>query len=408
MFAVRASCAASFFCTASFFAAVAASGHVSAGVAQSPLFPRTHAAGMLRLHLTGNASAAYRIVDVGSPNNIVDGSAPEAFNNTGQIVGYATVPTSGTTSKTDCAVWTGSRFVDVSAGAGYLACGVVSIRDASAASKAYVVTGTVNVPLKDTAIGFITSGTSASTALALTTFQGNSDSSIVAVNGAGYGYGVAWYAPPGGFSDNIPPFVYSGGKLSPMQPACTTARAGCLAFISNQFAACPFGKCWMTEGGAILAADVVTRDLALFTKGVVTPLPLSATSPVTPVAMNESRQIAYWNSDANGEYAAFYDAYKRTSTHLGTLAGTGCTTYQPISINKNTAILGQATGCANGVDRVWLWDPVHKMRDLAKLVPASKYPSISLVGINDAGWILAALYTAGGTTDWGYLEPVTP
>jgi hypothetical protein len=407
MFAVRVFCAASFACAASTLAAAAVPGQVSAAVAQSAPYVRTTPT-PLRMHLTGNASAAYRIVDLGSPNNIVDGSAPQAFNNTGQIVGYAEVPTSATTYKNDCVVWTGTRFVDMSPGAASLGCGVVGLRDASATSKAYVITGTVNVPLKDSAVGFIASGTPASTALALTTFQGNSFSSIVAVNAAGYGYGAAWYAPPGGFFDTIPPFVYSGGKLSPMQPACTTARAGCLGFVSNEFAACPFGKCWMTEAGTILAADVATNDLALFTNGVVTPLPLSATNPVTAVAMNEARQIAYWNNDANGEFAAVYDVSKRTTTDLGKLAGTGCTTYTPLSINNKTAVLGQATGCANGVDRLWLWDPVRKMRDLSTLVPANDFLEISVVGINDAGWILVALYPAGGRTDWGYLEPVTP
>jgi hypothetical protein len=371
------------------------------------VFARTPAPA--RLHASGNASsAAYRIVDVGSPNQMVDGSAPEAFNDTGQIVGYASVPASATTTKNDCELWTGTRFVDMSPGPDYLGCGPVSIRDASASTKAYVMTGTVDLPLKDTEIGFIASATPASTSIALTTFQTNSYSSIVAVNALGYGYGVATFEPPGGFFNSIPPFVYSGGRLSPMQPACTAARTGCLTFFANQFLACPFGKCWMTEDGTILAADVVTSKLALFKNGAVTALPLSAASPVTPVAMNESRQIAYWNNDANGEYAALYDVTKRTVTHLGTLAGTGCTSYIPLTINDKTTVLGSATGCTNGVDRVWLWDPVHKMRDLSPLVPKNAYAGISVLGVNDAGWILASLTTAGATNDWGYLEPLTP
>jgi hypothetical protein len=164
----------------------------------------------------------------------------------------------------------------------------------------------------------------------------------------------------------------------------------------------------MNEAGTVIGADAASGFLELDAKGTLTKLPLASTSPVTFVSMNELLQIAYYYTSANGEYAAVYDTTKKVSTHLGVLAGTGCTTYVPISMNNKTALLGYATGCTDGNERVWIWDSIHKMRDLSPLIPATSYAGISVFGINDNGQILADYSTSKGTVDWGYLEPVTP
>jgi hypothetical protein len=211
-----------------------------------------------------------------------------------------------------------------------------------------------------------------------------------------------------GVFDSTVPFALTGSTPSPLQPQCIAQELRyCMSLDYFYESSCPFGKCYLSSAGLILAYDAFNLNLMTYrigSAGSAKDLPIHA--PRYAV-MNDKEQVAYDQTDAaEVRHAYVYDTKAGKQRELPELAGTSKCDYQVVSQNNIGSVLGLVTDCALGQFYV-LWDATGA-HDLAQEIPANDYFSISLLGVNDHGQILAELLktNAQGVLEyhWGYLK----
>jgi hypothetical protein len=354
----------------------------------------------------------YTIVNLGAPSTTsYSSSSPVAFNNTGQIVGTAYLTSKQTV---DCVMYNHGSFVDLTASAAQAACGVGSLSKANK-GKAHLV-GTLRTPFEQAAVAFSGAFVTTTSGFTLTEFAANDLSNLFGVNSSGEAVGVAWYAPLGGFYSDQPYFVLPAATstLQPMQPQCVTVgQALCAAPNFAPTASCPFGGCSINDSGLILGWDphAATPSLMTYTYGQSTSakdIPIVGPQLYGDAFINNAGQIAYsaYNSALTNVVAYVYSSATGATTAIPSIPGNSCADYVPISFSNLGQVLGLTENCGAFTDYIyWTWDPVNGTQNLATEFSITGYSTVTPLGVNDGGQILASLVTNADVTGWGTLNP---
>jgi hypothetical protein len=243
----------------------------------------------------------------------------------------------------------------------------------------------------------------------LRVFGSYDGSQLQGINNAGNAVGYAYYAPRKGFFDNSPPFLLHGNSFRPLQPQCTTDEPLCMNAVvtDNETTYCPFGGCSLNDENVVLGYDYESdwfyEILPLGGSGSAQNLPIPYDTTY-PVGINNAMQIAYAEYVPSEGYEAWqYSVGSSQPVALGTLPGSSCLEYYPISQSNTGEVLGYAFDCS-GPATYWTWDPVNGMQDLDAAIPPNSYTNITPYGVNDAGQILVELDDSGNT-HWGTLVP---
>jgi hypothetical protein len=346
----------------------------------------------------------YTIVDVGSLPHAY--GYPYGFNNTGQIYGYASP---NKNSHELCEVYTGSGWLSLH-GRGGSDCTAYGMSNENAGT--YFLSG--NVTTKNQPYEQAMFGTVSSFGTAMKTFVRYYDSNLDGgVNDSGVAVGSAYQSDA---FENYPPFVYQGGRLSQLQPQCNSSHGGplCMSYIVGAYngeGRCPFGGCAINDSNVVLGVDDYTGNLMVYTVGnpsSAADTPISW-GPAYPAGINNANQIAYayYNYSSQTLPAFIYQLGASAATWLGTIPGSDCQDYLPLSLNNVGDVMGYDDDCSSSPETYWVYDhTTQTMVDLATEIPPSNhYNEIYPLGINDNGQILAALYPQSGGIHWGFLNP---
>jgi len=342
--------------------------------------------------------AKYVIDDLGTFSP-VNQNHPQAFNNNGDILGDVL------DAKFSCVIWNGAHLVDVTATTTINNCSGVQITDVNTATGAFTFTGSLGFALQDSGVGFVATMKPNGTAATFTSFENTSASTIVGIDAAGTALMTGYYS---GVFDSSVPFALTGSTPSLLQPKCIGQDLRyCMTLDYFYESSCPFGKCYLSSAGLILAYDGFNLNLMTYRIGS----PASAKDlPIhlpRYAVMNDQEQVAYDQTDtAEVRHVYVYDTKTGKQRVLPELAGTSSCDYQLVSQNNVGDVLGLVTDCTAGQFYV-LWDATG-VHNLAQEIPANTYFSISLLGVNDHGQILAELLkvNAQGVLEyhWGLLK----
>jgi hypothetical protein len=353
------------------------------------------------LHSNLAPNEQYTIVDLGNPPAAFTLQQPAAFNNSGQIIGSGN-PTSGA-YRTDCIVYTGKAFIDITVTSPDPTCSAQSI--SSADSKGVVrMTGSLTTPFDDAAVAFFGTLTVATAAVNLTKYPTNVPSNLYGVNLSGEAVGYSNYTPLGGFGTDA--FVVAAGSttLSLMQPQCSTSVQYCLQ-VHAPYQTCPFGGCSINDSGTIVGVDLYNGSAMTYVNGKPTsgtdlPIP---TPSYYGLAINNANQIAFSYTNTSGyNTAAIYSITSGTTTLIPSF--NGCSNPTPLSLSNKGQLFGF---CQNSNAVFWTWDAVNGLQDINFEIPYNPaYAAVTPLGVNDSGQILVGLNPVSASGyHWGYLQP---
>ncbi|MBV9103343.1 MAG: hypothetical protein JO060_07110 [Candidatus Eremiobacteraeota bacterium] len=349
------------------------------------------------------ATTSYVIHDVGRPHHA--SSTLYGFNNTGQMYGTAYPNRNGNTL---CEVWTGSAFLALS-GTGAKSCYPFAISNANPSTGAYDVSGYVFTPFESQQVAFLATVKTAGTQFR--TFTNHDDSELAGgVNSHGVAVG---YAYDRHFQSATPPFAFDGTKFAPLQPGCKTFGPLCMSNVLQDYntpgSTCPFGGCGLNDNNVVLGLDNYSSNLMVATVDSPTSstdLPIQW-GPAYPAGINDANQVAYgYQQPSSNAIAAFiYAVGASQPVALGTISGSDCVEYFPISLNNLGDVLGYNAACQTSSPTYWLYDHTSgTMSDLMAAVPHNHYSRVTPLGINDNAQILVELSARNGE-HWGTLDP---
>jgi Tol biopolymer transport system component len=213
----------------------------------------------------------------------------------------------------------------------------------------------------------------------------------------------------GGITGDTVPFTLSGSTPTALQPQCATANLRyCLTLDYFYDGTCPFGKCYLSSGGLILGYDGFNLNLMTYRIGTANSGKDLPIHQPRYAEMNDKEQVAYDQLDnADHRHVYVYDTKTATQKVLPALAGNVCD-YQLVSQNNVGSVLGFASNCTKAPSQSYvLWDAAG-VHNITSSLAANTYFSISLLGVNDNGVILAELLkvNAQGVLEyhWGFVK----
>jgi hypothetical protein len=349
----------------------------------------------------GPLATSYTIDDFGTPKN-ASLQNPDSLNNAGQI--------SGTEFNTQrhayaCVAFTGTHWVVLNPPK-FANCAPQAMNEPASQTGPFSVVGYGQQTHGNVAFIASVSGNQAK----FTQVTTDAPTRLLGINDAGYAVGTAYRQS--GFFEQNPPYVLNGKTFAPLQPQCETFGPFCMSVVSVDAwtGPCPFGGCAITDGNVVFGVD--GQNSAQHYEVLTIGKSSSAQNlPMDPMAapaagINDALQIAYAKLNGSGNYSAWqYTVGASQPVALGTLPGSTCLNYNPISENNAGDILGDTPNCSGAA--YWTWDPVNGMRDLDAEIPTNNYTQITPVGINDSGQILVELLK-GNVVHWGLLKPSQP
>ncbi len=356
-------------------------------------------------------ATTYTISDVGAPapTSSYPATAPTSFNNTGQMLGYASY--SKKANRQDCVVFTGSKFIDFSSSTTVSTCTPQALSDAvkpAGSSTATVsLVGSMQSIYDTNAVAFGAVLTPSSGALAVNSLTAYSPSALYGVNASGLAAGYYYYNPVGGFFLNEPPITYATAskKFGLLQPKCTTTVAYCLE-VSASLTYCAFGGCLISNSGQVFGTDAYTSNYEIYTVSSGVSQDLALPSPEGQFDLNNNNQLLFATYSSGGDFGTHvYNIASKTVTNIPALSGSPCRSYFPLSLSNAGEIVGYTADCGSGQSVYFTWSAASGTQNLSAEIPSSSYSAIAPLGVNDSGQILVALTTSSGTTHWGTLNP---
>jgi hypothetical protein len=391
--------------------------------ATSRLVQRIGAAREVRSPLA-RESKSYSIDDIGSPpaslySEGCGGSpsgcelGPITLNDTGQIVGQA-YPNNGYDRRT-CLAWTGSAWVnfgpsDLAQYGCYPSVGITDAKNGafhSVGATSYPTIGGNRMVGYDANVG-ASSGT-------MTIFDLNSPSVLTDMNAKGTADGQTYYGPFGGWYDNVSSVTSTGKKMQILQKKCAGGGNRCMlapamggsSADTLSLADCntnSYGVRSISTNGTVFGCSDLDGYYveANGSKAVDFTLPLASGSQVgSIVGIDDKGNVIYEQSGSGTSW--IYDPSTGTSASLGSLAGSSCTEYVPISVNASGEVLGEAANCSKGDNVYWTWTSASGMQAVS--VRGSEDETFAAFWLNDDGQILVELSGNGFSGHWGILSP---
>jgi len=385
---------------------------------------------VVRANSRASSVAQYTLEDHGMPAaNRYSSSSPLGFNDSGQIYGIAArkakaVPAVGHVDQS-CLVWTGAGFIDLEPSLTITNCSPYGMDSVDQATGSFSVVGAFSDIYDLRAPDAFSASIGSSGVSKLVSYYNYYPSRLFGISSKGVADGYSYNAAaPQSYQYDIggPMFVTVAPEaMVPLQPANCASPAVCLLPVQSisehqldgePLPQCAFGGCTINASGVVLGFDSQRLQYAAAQSGSAAPAQLLLTffdgsTYNFAVALNDAGQLLYFSEALDAKHtvnAAIYDLASKTSLALPPVAGTNCAHYFPIAMNNAGEVLGYTSYCAQR-DFYWTWDAVHGTQDISPAIPPNAY-TITPLGINDVGQILASLGTATGT-HWGTLDPPT-
>lgn len=371
-------------------------------------------------------STSYSIDDIGSPPASLYsegcGASPSGacelgpitLNDTGQIVGQA-YPTGGYDRPT-CLAWTGSAWVnfgpiDLGQYGCFPSVGITDAIDGSISS-----VGTTSYPTigGNRTVGYYAKVRASRGTMNI--FDLNSPSVLTDMNANGAADGQAYYGPFGGWYDSVSPITSTGKNMQILQKKCAGGGNPCMlapatggsSAATLSLADCDtssYGVRSIATNGTVFGcsdADGYYVEVS-GTKAIDFTLPLSKGSTLGVIAgIDDKGNVVYEQSGSAGT-SWVYGPSSGALTNLGSLAGSSCAVYLPISVNASAEVLGEAENCSKGDDVYWTWTPESGMQAVS--ANGSEDETFVALWLNDNGQILVELNGNGFSGHWGILNP---
>ena len=390
---------------------------------KSPLVQRVGASRQVRSPFA-RQSTSYSIDDIGSPpaslyseGGYSGGVGPITLNDTGQIVGQA-YPTNGYYRPT-CLAWTGSAWVNFGPSdlAEYGCYPSIGITDAANGSFSSV--GATSYPTigGNRTVGYYAKVRASSGRMNI--FVRNSPSVLTDMNAKGTADGQAYYGPFGGWYDSVSPVTSTGPDMTILQKKCAGGGNPCMlapamggtAAETLSLADCDTNSSYgvrsiATSGTVFGCSDADGYYVeAHGRKAIDFALPLANGSTLgSIVGIDDNGNVVYEQVGSIATTSWIYELSTSQSTNLGSIAGSSCTEYIPISVNASAEVLGETGNCTKGTDYVyWTWTSASGIQTV--VVGGSPDETFVAYWLNDNGQILVKLSGNSFSGHWGILSP---
>ena len=233
------------------------------------------------------------------------------------------------------------------------------------------------------------------------------------MNATGTAAGYTYYQPLEGFSYSEPPVTSTGAAIDLLEPACTTAKSGCM--YDTYAYTLPSGQSRSIDAAGTVFAYALNQTSGQFIEytGGTRPTYAQFTLPLdggygagNVRGIDDKGDVVYNEFDpkTSKTLSWTYSPSTKKAHNLGALPGSSCTQYIPLYINGPGRVLGYTAGCSFASDQVyWTADSTNGIVAISFDHRAyySAYPEL----INDLGQIVVDLTTTQGKHHWGILVP---